>query len=175
MINRSLVILSSSRKDSNTKILVQKLFSKSEDLEILDLLDFKINHYHYQGKYPKSDEFLKIIEKLLHYENIIFATPVYWYAMSGLLKVFFDRLTDIVTIQKSLGRQMKGKNIFLVSVGTDPELPPGFESPFQLTADYLDMNYQGSYYCTTKELKTKLPYTKEFLKKITNGNISSFN
>lgn len=171
MGTKSLVILSSSRKDSNTKILVQKLFGHLEDLEILDLLDFKIYHYHYQGKYPKSDEFLKIIEKVLQFETIIFATPVYWYAMSGLLKVLFDRLTDIVTIQKSLGRQMKGKKIFLVSVGTDPELPPGYESPFQLTANYFDMNYQGSYYCSTLDLKTRIPDTKEFLQKITNATI----
>ncbi|CAN5279669.1 flavodoxin family protein [soil metagenome] len=166
MGTRSLVILSSSRKDSNTKILVQKLFNGLENIEFLDLLDYKINHYHYQGKYAKSDQFLKVIEKVLYFDAIIFATPVYWYAMSGLLKVFFDRLTDIVTIQKPLGSKMKGKNIFLISVGTDPELPPGFEIPFQFTANYFEMNFIDSYYCTTENVKRNLPDTKPFLNNI---------
>ena len=34
---------------------------------------------------------IPIIEK---YDTLIFATPVYWYSMSGIMKVFFDRKND---------------------------------------------------------------------------------
>ncbi len=43
------------------------------------------------------------------YDVLIFATPVYWYSMSGIMKVFFDRITDLLTIKKDIGRKLKGK------------------------------------------------------------------
>ncbi|MDQ3192209.1 MAG: NAD(P)H-dependent oxidoreductase [Bacteroidota bacterium] len=163
METKILIILSSSRKASNTKLLTQKLFA-SIDSETIDLLDFKISQYDYQGHYSETDQFLEVIEKVLLYETIVFATPVYWYSMSGLLKVFFDRLTDIVTIEKHIGRKLKGKNIFLVSIGTDLKLPEGFEIPFQLTSGYLEMNFIETYYCSTKNLPDNLANQNNFLK-----------
>lgn len=165
METKTLIILSSSRKDSNTKTLVQKLFA-GINFETLDLLDYNIFHYDYKHNYPDTDQFLQVIEKVQQFDTVIFATPVYWYSMSGLLKVFFDRLTDIVTFQKQIGRRMKGKNIFLVSVGTDTELSNGFETPFRLTADYLEMNFISTYYCSTKILQDNLPDKTEFIKNI---------
>ena len=53
---------------------------------------------------------------MVQYEQIIFATPIYWYAMSAQLKTFFDRMTDLLTIHKPLGRQLrKGKKMFLIA------------------------------------------------------------
>ena len=49
------------------------------------------------------------------YDTIIFATPVYWYSMSGILKVFIDRITDLLTIEKELGRKLRGKKMAVVS------------------------------------------------------------
>jgi multimeric flavodoxin WrbA len=74
-------------------------------------------------------------------ETIIFATPVYWYAMSGLMKVFFDRFTELLSTHKPLGKALKGKKIYLISTGSESELPPGFETPFKLTSEYFEMNY----------------------------------
>ena len=53
-----------------------------------------------------------IIQK---YDTIIFATPVYWYSMSGTLKTFFDRLSDLLHYKKELGRQMRGKKMAMIS------------------------------------------------------------
>ena len=86
---------------------------------------------------------------MLRHHIIVFATPVYWYAMSGLMKTFFDRFTDIVTTKKHLGIQLKGKSSLLLAVGTDQELPDGFEIPFKLSSDYLNMTYQGCIYNST--------------------------
>ena len=41
-----------------------------------------------------DDDFLGVAEAMVDAEAILFATPVYWYSMSGRLKRFFDRLTD---------------------------------------------------------------------------------
>ncbi|GAB2541892.1 flavodoxin family protein [Rufibacter soli] len=127
--SRPLILLASARKDSGTHRLVRTVFHGTPH-QLLDLLDYQIGPYRYENDYPPQDEFLKIIEQVLQHQVIVLATPVYWYAMSGLLKTFFDRLTDLVTVQKPLGRKLQGKTIFLLAVGTDSELPDGFEVPF---------------------------------------------
>ena len=71
--------------------------------------------------------------------------------MSGHMKILFDRFTDLVTIKKEVGRKIKGKSILLFAVGADPEIPEGFEIPFKLTAQYLDMKYKGYIYFNTKK------------------------
>jgi multimeric flavodoxin WrbA len=93
---------------------------------------------------------LSVAEKMETAERIVFATPVYWYAMSGELKVFFDRLTDLLTTHKSIGKALKGKKTYLIATGSDPELPEGFEVPFRSTSAYFDMSYEGALYKATR-------------------------
>jgi multimeric flavodoxin WrbA len=154
MSSKPLIILASARKESDTAKIVRRLFG-CDEADVLDLLDYSVSHYRYDGTYPPADQFMVIMERLLQHEQLVFATPVYWYAMSGLLKVFFDRLTDIVTINKVYGRRMQGKRTFLIAVGADDSLPEGFEVPFKLTSDYLAMDFKGSYYCKNSEIDVK--------------------
>ena len=158
-----LVILGSARSNGDTKTLVDQLFDETP-VKIIDLLDTHITPYNYEGIYPYRDEFPEIAELMLNHETIVFATPVYWYAMSGVMKNFFDRITDLVTIQKKHGRKLKGKNMALVSVSSDAGLPEGFHIPFQSTANYLDMNYLGHFHTATKKLRSGLEGKSEFLK-----------
>jgi multimeric flavodoxin WrbA len=106
--------------------------------------------YCYDGVYPSDDDFLEIAKTMQRVENIGFATPVYWYSMSASLKNFFDRLSDLLSTHKSIGRSLKGKKTFLISTGSDPALPPGFEEPFRLTSEYFEMVYQQTYYKSVK-------------------------
>lgn len=168
MDKRPLIILGSSRKESDTKKLVDIIFSQL-NIERIDLLDYKISPYNYKGSYP-ADNFLQLFDTILNHRKIVFATPVYWYAMSGTMKNFFDRLTDIITIQKEIGRKMKGKEIFLISVGADTLIPDGFEIPFRLTSQYLDMNFISTYYCKTTDLNTIKSEGLEFLDKVKSTN-----
>jgi hypothetical protein len=62
------------------------------------------------------------------------------------MKIFVDRLTDLITIRKDLGRMLHGKSLAVIASGSDPCAPEGFESPFRLTGEYLGMNYIGSHY-----------------------------
>lgn len=151
MIKLPLAIVGSSRKNGDTHHIVSALF-EGRPLDKLDLLDLKIYPYNYDGIYPPDDQFQEVVQAMLTHDRIIFATPVYWYAMSGPLKILFDRLTDIVTINKEIGRQMKDKETYLVAVGAEELLPEGFEVPFESTSRYFKMKYRGSYYCRTKEL-----------------------
>ncbi|GGK77177.1 flavodoxin family protein [Rufibacter glacialis] len=161
-----LIVLASARKDSDTKRFLQKVFQETPH-QVVDLLEYRVSPYRYEQDYPPEDDFQELAQKLVQHQVIVFATPVYWYAMSGWLKMFFDRLTDLVTGQKHLGRKLKGKTIFLLAVGADPVLPDGFEVPFRLTAKYLDMKYGGSLYASTEEVETDIYHVgdhREFLR-----------
>lgn len=145
-----LVLLASARPAGHTAALVHTVFSASGCV-VLDLLAAPVAPYAYAGLYPDGDAFADLIHQILRHKTIVFATPVYWYAMSGLLKTFFDRLTDLVTTEKKLGRQLRGKRLFVLATGSDTALPPGFEEPFRLTARYFDMTFEGSLYYSQKQ------------------------
>ena len=144
-------MLASARKDSDTLHIVDEIFSANKTT-CIDLLEKKISPYNYNHTYPEDDQFMEIIQHCLEFENIIFATPVYWYSMSGILKIFFDRLTDITRAEKPFGRKLAGKSVAVIALGTDREIPPGFEIPFQSTANYFNMHFLGSIYCCTKNI-----------------------
>ena len=113
-------------------------------------MDYTISPFDYEHK-NKDDDFLALAKQLLNYEHLIFATPMYWYSMSGQMKVFFDRLSDLMTIEKNLGRQLRGKTCSVLATGSDKEPPACFEQPFVLSADYLGMTYQKMFYCWCEE------------------------
>lgn len=116
-----------------------------DDYELIDLRTLKIDAYTYEGV-TGEDDFLMVAEKMKAADNIVFATPVYWYSMSFSLKNFFDRLTDLLSTYKPIGKALKGKKTYLISTGTDSDLPEGFEVPFRSTSDYFDMVYERSFY-----------------------------
>ncbi len=111
----------------------------------INLASHHIEPYDYTHR-NQGDDFLSIAQQMAEARTILFATPVYWYAMSGIMKNFFDRFTDLITIQKPLGRALAGRQTFLLACGAGAEIPPGFTEPFRATSDYLDMRYQGHFY-----------------------------
>lgn len=144
-----LIIAGSARKEGVTTQLIQRVFATTPHT-LIDLSQVTIAPYSYTADYKADDGFLPIVEAMLLHQVLVFATPVYWYAMGGLMKTFFDRFTDIVTVQKEKGRQLKGKKVWLLATGADPDLPEGFEVPFRCTAAYLQMEYNGCLYQSTK-------------------------
>ncbi len=151
MLNKPLIILGSARKKSDTKKFLDLVLADI-DHTLIDLLDYPISGYDYSHIYSADDSYSKIVNEVLNHNTIVFATPVYWYSMSALMKTFFDRFSDLVTYRKEIGRLLKGKSTLLLAVGADLEPPQGFESPFKLTSNYLDMQFLGSIYYSTKRL-----------------------
>ena len=84
---------------------------------------------------------------------LLFATPVYWYAMSGRLKTLFDRFTDLLSDRDPAcrARRLSGRRMWTLAVGADPELPAGFDEPFRLTAAYLGLVWCGGLYVSTAQ------------------------
>ena len=141
---QAVVILGTSRRDGNTRVAVERVVS-GRGVEIVDLSQLELSAYDYDHG-NAEDGFIPLVESIAEKPLWILATPVYWYSMSAQLKVFVDRLTDLITIRKDLGRLLRGKSLAVVASGTDRELPPGFEAPFRLTCEYLGMCYIGASY-----------------------------
>ena len=143
------VILGTSKSDGNTRKLVES-FVEQSDAQLFDLSEFNISFYDYEHE-NSSDDFLPIIHELISFDHLVFATPVYWYSMSAQLKVFFERLSDLLTIEKDLGRKLKGKSISVLSTGYNIELSTCFIQPFELTANYMQLEFKGCEYLAIQE------------------------
>jgi hypothetical protein len=114
---------------------------------MIDLLHLRIEPFRYGGT-AERDDFPTVVDRLCACPTLIFATPVYWYAMSGLMKNLFDRFTDLLGRGEAgaRGRALEGRRTWLLATGTDPELPDGFEIPFESSSAYLGMAWQGACY-----------------------------
>lgn len=141
-MNRKVIIQASSNSKGNTNAVVNYI-NKFEEFDIIDLKKMNIGHFEYDfANY--QDDFLPLMEKVIsNYDIIIFATPVYWYSMSGILKVFFDRLSDLLNYKKELGRQLRGKKMGMISNSNENDRFTWFPNPFIESAKYLGMNYIG--------------------------------
>jgi multimeric flavodoxin WrbA len=142
-----LVILGSARPDGETRRAVDIAFPPGT-ASLIILPNHAIGGYDY-GHANAGDDFAAIANAMVVAPAIVFATPVYWYAMSAPLKIFFDRLTDLTENLKAKGKALPGKPVWVIATGTDAELPEGFEIPFARTADYFGMPYRGAAYLYT--------------------------
>lgn len=145
---RTLILLGSARGDGNTRRAVDRLCGQLGDrATLIDLSARVISPFSYI-KSNHGDDFPVIIDQMLVHDQIVFATPVYWYAMSGLMKTFFDRIIDLLLDEsrRGLARSLAGRNVWLLATGTGEQLPSGFHEPFAGTAAYLGMHWRQAFY-----------------------------
>lgn len=141
-MNKILIIKGSSRKEGNTQKVVDEL-NKDQNFDVIDLLDYQIGPFHYDFE-NHADDFISLMEKVTEqYEVLVFATPVYWYTMSGTMKIFFDRFSDLLHYRKDLGRKLRGKSMAMISNSAANDRRTGYEMPFRESAKYLGMDYLG--------------------------------
>lgn len=136
-----LLLQASARPNGDTYHVSSKLAAELK-ADHIDLLNYKIYPFNYAQAYPADDDFLRLIEEeILPREQIVFASPVYWYSMSGPMKIFFDRLSDLLMSRKDLGRQLRNKRMSVLSVSNDEIVNASFYDAFRLSAEYLGMDY----------------------------------
>ncbi|MCH7523897.1 MAG: NAD(P)H-dependent oxidoreductase [Bacteroidetes bacterium] len=141
-MNKTIIIQASSRSNGDTNTIVNYIITNS-NFDVIDLNTKNIGHFDYEYK-NADDDFIDVITEIIeNYNTIIFATPVYWYSMSGILKVFFDRISDLLRIHKDLGRKLRGKNMAMISCSNSNDITNGFTLPFSKSANYLGMTYLG--------------------------------
>lgn len=163
-----LVITGSSRHHSDTRKFAEHVFAETAHT-LMDLQDYHLEEYKYDAKYSSADQFNEVMEQILSHGIIVFCTPVYWYAMSARMKILFDRFTDCITIDKDQGRKLRGRKVAMLAVGTDSEIPEGFEIPFSRTAGYLGMEFlAGTYFSSalSEESEAAITAKNEFTRKL---------
>lgn len=140
-----LCVLSTARRNGHTGNLADRVIGPMTGARILDLGDLTITPYIYDHG-NDEDDFLSLAYAMTQARVIVFASPVYWYSMTGPMKIFFDRLTDITGPHKKFGKSLAGKSMFLIATGGSPTPPDCFAPPFADTANYFDMNWGGMLY-----------------------------
>ncbi|MGC6526035.1 MAG: flavodoxin family protein [Flavobacteriaceae bacterium] len=165
---KKVLIVGSSRNDGDTTYLARLLIEKSE-WDLINLNDYNFRYYDYSHE-NRNDDYLGLMKQIIEkYDTLVFVTPVYWYSMSGIMKIFFDRITDLLEIEKDLGRKLRGKNMAAISCSNGNNLGDSFWLPFSESANYLGMNYLGNMHTITSEQnESKL---EEFIIKIEKKNV----
>lgn len=140
---KTLALFASSRRKGNTGQFIYRIAAQS-DIEVVDLGTLRLSAYDYEHR-NRDDDFEPLMERVLSHEQIIFATPIYWYAVSPAMKVFLDRISDFLELPDLLpkGRQLRGKIAFVVCTSVCENPAPAFLSSFRETFDYLGMKFGG--------------------------------
>ena len=143
MKSRKVIIVGSSRNIGNTSKITEAI-SNQFNIDVINLNNYQFSYYDYESK-NREDDFLLLMRTIIsNYDTLIFATPIYWYSMSGIMKVFFDRFSDLIRIEKPIGRQLRGKEFAVISNSHDDEIDYDFYLPFRKSAEYLGMKYIGN-------------------------------
>lgn len=122
MSKKILVISSSYRKGGNSDTLCDEFIKGATEagnkVEKIFLRDKKINFCLGCGvcndthKCVQKDDMAEINDKMVAADVIVFATPVYFYAMNGQMKTFIDRCVPRYT-------EMSNKNVYYIITAAD--------------------------------------------------------
>jgi multimeric flavodoxin WrbA len=139
----TIALFSSSRRRGNTGQLIDRIAAEL-NIEVVDLSSQRMSSYDYEHL-NRNDDFEPLVQRVLEHDQIIFATPIYWYAVSPAMKVFLDRLSDLLELTDLLseGRRLRGKNAYVVCTSISEQPSATFMEAFRETFDYLGMLFGG--------------------------------
>lgn len=123
-MNKKILIVSSSyRKNGNSETLAKEFERGAKEagnsVETIYLRDYEINYCRgclacqTTGKCIINDEVKEIIEKVKDAEILVFATPIYYYSVSGQLKTFLDRMNPLYI------QNFKYREVYLITAAAD--------------------------------------------------------
>ena len=118
-----LIISSSLRGGSNSEILAHEAEKGAIDAgNVVEFINLKGKEIKFcigclacqkTGKCVQKDDMAEMIAKVQNADTIIFATPIYYYEMSGQLKTFLDRCNPLY------GQDNKFKDVYLITSSYD--------------------------------------------------------
>lgn len=122
-MKKVIVVTSSPRKGGNSETLAdmfaQGAKSAGHEVEQVAVRDVKLQfctgcmYCHSHDKCVLNDGMNALYSKFQNADVLVFATPVYYYAVSGQLKTFLDRLNPLYT------RKNKFKEVYLLATAAD--------------------------------------------------------
>lgn len=161
----AIALFGSSRRHGNTGQLVDHVAAEL-DIEVVDLGQLRISPYDYEHR-NRDDDFEPLMRRVLGFDQVIIASPVYWYAVSPPVKVFLDRISDYLDIPELLpdGRRLRGKTGYIVCTSIYDVAPAPFVGALTGTFEYLGMRYGGLLHANCRE-----GYSKPMLE----GEVAAF-
>jgi multimeric flavodoxin WrbA len=111
-----LVVSSSPRRNGNSRLLAEAALEGAREAgheaELVHL-DDHMRHFlrdcrecrDANGRCTIDDGYEELLrERVLPAEGIVFASPIYWYGVSGQLKTYFDRIFCFIAASESGSR-----------------------------------------------------------------------
>ncbi|MFC6261014.1 flavodoxin family protein [Levilactobacillus fujinensis] len=140
-----LLFNASARKQGNTATLGERLLTDIPHTTI-HLMDHHLNFVQDnrdtgRPQADPTDDYESLMAQFATANDIVLATPVYWYDMAAPLKVFMDRWFDSYTN----GFPFAGKRVYLLIVGADqPEIKAaGIANAVRYSCAWLKMDFCG--------------------------------
>lgn len=145
------VIYGSSRENGNTEELTE-IAIHGLNVEKIKLRDYTVQPIHDQrhaenGFTPVVDDYDSLVERMMKHDTLIFATPIYWYSMSGLMKNFIDRWSQTLRDPKfpNFKEELSQKKAFVITVGGDTPHIKGLPliQQFNYTFQFMGISFEG--------------------------------
>lgn len=123
MSKKILILTSSARIESNTEKLAQSFVKGAQEagheVELIRLANRTIQFCRGCLSCQKTlrclikDDMADILEQMRHADVVVFATPIYYYEMSGLMKTFLDRTNPLFP------QEYQFRDIYLLATAAD--------------------------------------------------------
>ncbi|MGX4767663.1 flavodoxin family protein [Bacillus mojavensis] len=145
------VINGGTRTGGNTGILTEKAV-QGLAAESIHLREYRIQpiedfRHDSNGFRPVVDDYDSIVERILPCDILIFATPIYWFGMSGTLKIFIDRWSQTMRDPRfpDFKEQMSAKQAYVIAAGGDNPKIKGLPliEQFGHIFDFMGMSFEG--------------------------------
>lgn len=145
----AIAILGTARRSGHTATLLSRL-TEGTACEIVDLLENPIAGFSYSPEQTHYD-FLPIVERMTRAEVSIFATPVYWFSYSAIMKNFIDRFSELLIEHQDLVDALRGRDFVLLSTGSSPEPEPALEIAFDKFCGFFGAHCYAKLYARRDE------------------------
>jgi multimeric flavodoxin WrbA len=145
------VLYGGTRPNGNTELLTEQVVHGLE-VEKIFLRDFIIqpieDHRHSENGFQDvGDDYNSIIDLILPHDILLFATPIYWYSMSGTMKNFIDRWSQTLRDSQypNFKATMASKKAYVIAVGGDNPYVKGLPmiQQFQHIFDFMGTSFDG--------------------------------
>jgi multimeric flavodoxin WrbA len=144
------VLFGGTRQNGNTEMLAERAI-QGLAAEKIFLRDYAIHpiedgRHAPEGFQDINDDYNTIIDRILPHDILIFATPIYWYSMSGPMKNFIDRWSQTMRDPNypDFKTIMAAKKAFVVAVGGDNPYVKGLPMimQFQHIFDFMGISFE---------------------------------
>lgn len=145
-----LVLQGSSREEGNTeqltKLALEGIAHKQILLRELSIQPIRDQRHEPGGFSAVDDDYESVVREMLRHDGIIFATPIYWYTISGVMKNFIDRWSQSLrSPDYDFKAIMAQKKAYVIAVGGDnPRIKAmPLIQQMKYTFDFVGMSFES--------------------------------